>query len=1828
MTAPGGDATTTLFLDATAAHHFYPKGVLTSTVDTFINDGTTTEYMTQHLGTTVSNVYAKIQATSSREYYRIGASASQDYDAPARPTGLIGSSTSLHVQGASSTYYTVEQYRTYLDGHYAHLVSSISNVVEDPERIAPTPRFGLDESLNSAAADIKASLSSSYSLARNAGVKTRIVGTPSLVDLERELENEILDIAVHGSAKKPRQVDPDDLMAVESEANEVLIDPDQPIITSLPTFTVDSNGDLDIPVPSIEKVEPHVEKPVGPTRQHRFLPPPKSTKSTLDSVTYIGFVDFTTTIDDTVVIFRPKNNYNTQTKASTARIEPTRAFTSSTPRPTLRTTARPAPPAKEPKFFEVSPSRVESSFERPESPSSSIRKQTSGINALKSLLASSAAARSSARNSARFSPSTTRDIVRQTARPALGETQPQLEGSESPATEQPEVNVELVLKTFFTTYSYFTTLINNDRTKTKTRTEVESNILTLTNILDPEDLPATSTITRAPVITSAPILEERPRSDSGRKIDGFLYTTYTLMSTIFDEDKKTSRVITTTEVYSNKPSKSFIDPSPTFAVPSSTVAPSQSIFSIAPSKGIISAFPIRRLEISSIRNRQQQLASEVTTPASTESSTEQEEEEEVAATTPQIVTAAGQVFTDDDEEEEERTTTTEPLQLRIAVTTESTSEAPDTTEQSTEENGEPVLESSFEPKTMYTTFTYFTTLFKDGTTRVEKNLETVTNVMTEPHMTLETTNPSVTLFTTFTYWSTEIIGNETIVSSSEQTKTDILPASMLQEHIESAQLSLEDKIAPSPQLRTEIEQTVFSLPSSSINDLEGSTFTPVLQPSEDVDERTQSLASVTSSLAFDDDDLTLSSEDAGDDDDDEKEEKVGTKKRLLANISRRRIIRPNRTRLRASNSRPGNTFTPVIRPILGRKNIRIQRPTNTASTTVATRTRNSVKPTLIATPASSGPANTPIFNQSSRILASASLFSRARFSSSGRFSSSINPSSVFSSVVAEATESEVATETPTTTPAIITSPKTSRKPFRVRLKELQQARLRKLREKNKQKTETSFPIPNLPSVPGRAAPIFVSSQRQTIARPTESSADESIEIPDDIAARRERARQKIKSLFARRRNQSQQSRRKRQVYGIEYGTRTHSRQSFSSPSSSSYRDPYSSSSYSPQSRSYPDTYSSYTPPFTAFGQTQSSNYLKSNKDNYLYDNDDIYSSSSVRGLDNTRESHSSFRRQAPAQTTSAPRTRLRSRSRSRSRFSQTTSTNAPATSRSRSRQRLRSNSFSRRTTESPTTKASRFSSSRFGSQSSRSFSSSRGRTPSRSSSISSQRNSLFSRPKPSQVIDYDDYYDDYSDTNIQSSNEVPDFITVTHQLPIATRIPVVNFGKTEYQDILSTTPSLEIVAVTALKSTDISNSPVIYANAETLTPKPGVQQILYNGLRATETTSIVLSPTRIRGRRTSVSQIVPSTIYNVETVTTQIIEPIDNNLLLNSLLQHLLLGQSPLQPTPTANLGLPLQQKTAGTQLITHTSTYVTTITEEESTEIPITLRGRAITTTIVESSTKVVTATEFSTETITNTGFLAPTPVGLAGILPTQAPALGAAGLNPALNQQIAALLGNQLLTPQLSQAALLQQQQQASQQAALVKAQQEALLAKQLQEQQQALLLQQQQEELNEQLLAEINLDDFTDEDIANLDIDAVLAAVSGKNPGLVFPNTDLFAAAAAAPQPPSPQTSLVTVFKSGANPGEFSSVVKTVTLENAAARLKREALQPTQPSQIVATNLVELDEKDLSSLPEGGPRGPLGVQLLYEDLVIEPSHSSVNHHHTDNIQITEKDFISVNP
>lgn len=1312
--APSGDATTTLYLDA-SKNSLHPLGVLTSIVDTFINGGTTTEYMTQHVGTHINSIYAKIQTTSSREYYRINPTATvRDYnDSPVRPTGLIGSSTSLEVNGPASTFYTVEEYRTYVDGHYAHLVSSISNVITDPAYITPTPIFNpaavssLNSDHKSAEEEIKKSLYSSYDFDikptkhnYNYGLTTRTVGkrifpigSAEALELENEIEADLYSQSKYedeysgNSLKLPRQIDLD---AVESESFEFKVQPNKPEPISRPTYTVGENGELNFPTPSIEVVRPEVN--IEPTQAHRFAPPPKPSKTKLDSVTYVGFVDFTTTIDDTVVIFRPKQTFSTKTSGLIRPvIQPTRTFSqvatsSAVPRkelprqhPFLNEQSQrhsPVQPSRTPQPEQPEPTQdavpeitssslsederlslqQQNSVDVDDDTDNDVKKHTSGIDALKSLLSSSsrrkfalgqttASPNQISSSSARPGPSSNRNTrfnpFSSSVRPSLSRPNSGIVSStipaEDPTTTDPSVDiipsidptsdVEIVFKTLYTTYTYFTTFFRETTTRVKSREEVISVVHTITKLLKSTDIPSISSscqLDSSCLFKSTDVLDvkdfdgtigrpntapvELPRTGGqGRPVAGdeiispsgvgedenavlrTFYTTYTYFSTLFVDG--TSTVSTRTEVYSNVKSNSValshINSDSISILPTSSFVPTETSPSITPElepSSVGAVFPVRRLEISSIKPVQ--LHSELTTPggdedserpstdrvprvnflATTEKSTAQESEEtstEWIQPTPIISTT-----TEDDESDEGLQIVT---QETPALSEEVTEVVTSATTESEEDIDAAVTE--FVPRTLYTTFTYFTTLFQGGNSVVTSNLETVTNVMTDPFVEPTAVEPSVTFFTTFTYWTTlfdTIDGkNITSVTSREETLTDILPATVTSQFNQNNQVEqtavpdlspaepssgidesvIESTVAPA--LASEAKVFTFytthyegdSPIVETILSTAGpvSTTVPEIQSSEsDIEvisastiETPDVSATIAPTTSFQDidDDLTLSSESEEESNPEEGDDQDG--------------VTPTRTRSRITFSRPGNTFTPVIRPVLrDRKPGRIFRPSNfRVTTTVATRTRASVKPTLIATPASSAPQQTPSFGSSSRpgFLASSSLFNRGQGRSSSVLGSSLLGSASISpsAVASRGSLSLTSTLTPTETPSVVINPIRLRRPnpFRARLKERQEERLKNLRKKNKSKfsrirpadpttsTETEgtsvISIPNLPSIPGSNAPIFVSSQRQTISPnkriPKEDAGLDSINVPADTAAKRERARERIKSLFSRKR---------------------------------------------------------------------------------------------------------------------------------------------------------------------------------------------------------------------------------------------------------------------------------------------------------------------------------------------------------------------------------------------------------------------------------------------------------------------------------------------------------------------------------------------------------------------------------------------------------------------------------------------------------------------------------------------------------------------------------------
>lgn len=370
-------------------------------------------------------------------------------------------------------------------------------------------------------------------------------------------------------------------------------------------------------------------------------------------------------------------------------------------------------------------------------------------------------------------------------------------------------------------------------------------------------------------------------------------------------------------------------------------------------------------------------------------------------------------------------------------------------------------------------------------------------------------------------------------------------------------------------------------------------------------------------------------------------------------------------------------------------------------------------------------------------------------------------------------------------------------------------------------------------------------------------------------------------------------------------------------------------------------------------------------------------------------------------------------------------------------------------------------------------------------------------------------------------------ITVTHQIPTEVTIPVVNGKITEYKNIVTAKLSTEILGPKqySTKYNEIGKEVTFLLAESTGINGNGATEITQFILNETPTTSVIFTPTYIRGRKTSFSHVIPSTAYGVD----QVVQTIQPQLaaqapLANILLSQLLLGnfagipqQNPLLALQNQNVPNP----TPTTEYKTRTTTYVTTVTDETSTVIPLTFRGKEILTTIIDSNINVITATEFLTDTII--------------VTPTAA--------IPNNNQL------NSLLLP------LLLQQQQAGQQpgsplTSLQPLQQfglspdlanvQALLKESAEND-----VQNKEDEINEQLLA---LEGAT----------PAPRKKSSRKKSRIQKPVEI--------APPPKETSVITLFVSGKRPGEFSTVLSTITLGEENRRRRDVGYVEVKPSQAI--------------------------------------------------------------
>ncbi|GAB0100303.1 hypothetical protein DMENIID0001_163220 [Sergentomyia squamirostris] len=234
-------------------------------------------------------------------------------------------------------------------------------------------------------------------------------------------------------------------------------------------------------------------------------------------------------------------------------------------------------------------------------------------------------------------------------------------------------------------------------------------------------------------------------------------------------------------------------------------------------------------------------------------------------------------------------------------------------------------------------------------------------------------------------------------------------------------------------------------------------------------------------------------------------------------------------------------------------------------------------------------------------------------------------------------------------------------------------------------------------------------------------------------------------------------------------------------------------------------------------------------------------------------------------------------------------------------------------------------------------------------------------------------------TRMRGRTEAPEYvlppfdgtITVTHLVPITTSVPKVADGQTLFRHLVTASTSVEVLPPDRYTvSTGFDGGATTVLSQLTSLAPNGATEVIHLRLKESPTSTIIFTPTTIRGRKTSFSHVVPTTAYTVERIVSTV--SVENSApLANILLSQLLLGNlgqlgqfGNLGQINTAVLPAP-----APTQPVTHyhtrTTSFVTTITNEQSTVLPLTYHGKQILTTIYDRTLNTVTATEYITDTV-----------------------------------------------------------------------------------------------------------------------------------------------------------------------------------------------------------------------------------------------------------------------
>lgn len=300
-----------------------------------------------------------------------------------------------------------------------------------------------------------------------------------------------------------------------------------------------------------------------------------------------------------------------------------------------------------------------------------------------------------------------------------------LEPSPTPAMASAAIKEQV--KTYYTTYTYFTTIFVDDETEIETRTEVFTNIVT-----------ETITPTKVQSVPQETVGPTTPRSESAE----------------------------------NKP-----------AVPPEILAYLEALQrqksqeeALLVAKKVQQANADEVTRADEITESNTEITTEVPTTLEDRPTTERlfrnfQVSAQVTPNPPTDVEVLGSMITDVVSSSSSGGGTVLDVDKRNVV--------PEDQELSESNNHEVEPAPTLLLQTSYTTFTYFTTMYKGDQTNVASRLETVTNVVTEtlrPSLIVPvpTRTLPVTYFTTFTYWTTFYKGGDTITTSREETVSNVV----------------------------------------------------------------------------------------------------------------------------------------------------------------------------------------------------------------------------------------------------------------------------------------------------------------------------------------------------------------------------------------------------------------------------------------------------------------------------------------------------------------------------------------------------------------------------------------------------------------------------------------------------------------------------------------------------------------------------------------------------------------------------------------------------------------------------------------------------------------------------------------------------------------------------------------------------------------------------------------------------------------------------------------------------------------------------------------------